>query len=210
MARAAAPGRSFRVTPLSLVQDATLVLVSALFFSANVVEALKGDIASIPFACEQGLLVGIFISRRRSIATTRRPLDWLVASGSWLPLFLRPAGAAGTAQQTIGFSIQAVGLVLVLVGFAYLGRSFGVVAANRGLKINGPYRVVRHPVYAAHFLTTTGFLVANPGAINLALCAATAACQLLRIRAEERILAETANYAEYKGRVKWRLVPGLF
>jgi protein-S-isoprenylcysteine O-methyltransferase Ste14 len=34
--------------------------------------------------------------------------------------------------------------------------------------------------------------------------------QLLRIRAEERLLRETAGYADYAARVRWRLVPGLY
>ena len=55
-----------------------------------------------------------------------------------------------------------------------------------------------------------GFLVANPSVLNAALLVLTTACQLMRIRAEERILTETADYAEYRARVRWRLVPGLY
>jgi protein-S-isoprenylcysteine O-methyltransferase Ste14 len=98
----------------------------------------------------------------------------------------------------------------VSVGFFYLGRSFGVVAANRGLKVNGPYRLVRHPIYFAHFVTTSGFLVANFSPWNAALFAVFAVCQVARIWAEERVLSATADYAAYSAQVRWRLIPGLF
>jgi protein-S-isoprenylcysteine O-methyltransferase Ste14 len=35
---------------------------------------------------------------------------------------------------------------------AALGRSFGFVAADRGLRASGPYAMVRHPVYASYLL----------------------------------------------------------
>jgi protein-S-isoprenylcysteine O-methyltransferase Ste14 len=210
MAQAAAARPFARVTPLSMLQDLALVTVSGFFLLAHARNAANGEFASVPFVFEQALLVGMFLTRRRSIATSNRPLDWVVALGSWLPLIMRPAHGVEGMQAGSGIAVQTAGLVLVMVGFAYLGRSFGVVAANRGLKVNGPYRLVRHPIYFAHFVTMTGFLLVNPSAFNFALAAVTTACQVLRIQAEERLLSETDRYDEYKGRVRWRLIPGVW
>jgi len=209
-ARAAAEPRTQpRISLAAFLQDAALVLVSTLFFWANVREALDGHLRNIPFAFEQGLLVFMFLSRRRAIATSSRPMDWVVAIGGWTALLLRPHDG-DSLPQLVGTGIQVAGLCLVFIGFSYLGRSFGVVAANRGLKVNGPYRIVRHPIYFAHFVTMSGYIVGNPTPWNIAIFAITAVFQVLRIRAEERILSDTANYAEYRQRVRWRLLPGIW
>lgn len=194
---------------LSVVQDGLLAGVSALFFLANVLAVADGGYFNIPFAIEQGLLVGLFLSRRRSIATSNRPMDWVVATGGWLPLLLRPVDPVG-AQGMTGAAVQFLGLVMTCTCFVFLGRSFGVVAANRGLKTAGPYRLVRHPIYLSHTVGLVGFSIANPTMVNVGIVGVTMCCQVLRMRAEERVLSETGDYAAYCSDVRWRLVPGLY
>jgi len=195
----------------STAQDAGLVVLCSLFFYVHARHVLvDGVITSLPFAVEQGMLIGIFLARRKSIATSTRPFDWIVATGGgWLPLALQVQDGGGTAGF-VGFAIQMVGLTLSLTCFGFLGKSFGIVAAHRGLKTTGPYRVVRHPIYLAHTITTTGFLVANWHPITMAMVLVITSCQLLRIHAEERVLVESADYASYRERVPWRLVPGVY
>ena len=50
-------------------------------------------------------------------------------------------------------SVMVSGLVLHLYGKVCLARSFGLVAANRGVQRLGPYRVIRHPIYAGYVIT---------------------------------------------------------
>ncbi len=195
---------------LSPVQDGLLVGFSLLFCYMHVTKVLDGTWTSAPFALEQGLLVGMFLVRRRSRHTSDRPLDWLVATGGWLPLVLQPHESGNELALSTGIALQWLGLSLTCVGFLYLGKSFGVVAANRGVKVKGPYRVVRHPIYATHTFTLVGFLLANLHPFNVALIVVIMTCQLLRIRAEERVLGESEDYREYAARVRWRLVPGLY
>lgn len=199
------------VSPLSVAQDLLLLVVAGLFFTAygrDVVET--PSVTGLGLAVEQALLVWLFLTRRRSRATSTRLFDWVVASGSWLTLLLRPADPGFTYGAALGTATQVAGLAVTCIAFFYLGRSFGIVAANRGLKINGPYRFVRHPVYVGHTITATGFVIANPSALNLTLLVLVTVCQVLRIRAEERLLTETDEYAAYAARVRWRLVPGLY
>ena len=196
---------------LSAVQDATLVVVAAFFVYAHGGRVMDGELTSLIFAAEQSLLVGMFLFRRRSRATSTSVADWTVAAiGGWLPLALRPADASSTELAAAGVTIQAVGACFTIVAFADLGRSFGVVAANRGLKVNGPYRLVRHPIYATHMVTTAGFLLANASPVNVALVAVITLAQIARINAEERLLTATTNYSDYKARVRWRLLPGVY
>ena len=196
----------------STAQDASLVVVSALFFYAHARQVIVDhNLTSVFFAFEQGLLVGVFLARRRSYNTSVRVQDWVVASlGGWLPLALQPTGGAPDGVLVMGTIVQMLGLSLTCYGFWSLGRSFGVVAANRGIKSRGPYAFVRHPIYLSHSITMGGFLLANPSAFNAVLLAIITTFQLLRILAEERVLTASGDYAAYAGRVRWRLVPGLY
>ena len=91
-----------------------------------------------------------------------------------------------------------------------LRRSFGVVAANRGVKASGPYRLVRHPMYAGYALTHVGFLLAGPTLWNLAIYGATLAIAVRRIIAEERVLRRDSAYRALADRVRYRLLPFVF
>ncbi len=196
---------------LGLVQDASLVCISALFFYVHGRHAYEThNPSNLLFAAEQGLLVFMFLTRRRSLATSVRPFDWVVATlGGWLPLAMRPHESGGFVEA-YGSGIMIIGLICVIVSFATLGRSFGVVAANRGLKVGGPYRFVRHPIYFSHSITMMGFVIANLWWYNIALLLVITVFQVFRINAEERILVATSDYASYKERVRWRLIPGLY
>lgn len=205
------PGVSPWRRRLSYLQDAGLLVISSLFLYAHGSSVLEGNYANLPFAVEQSILVGIILTRRRSQKTSSRPADWFFATmGGWLPLALRIRPTDLESAEAFGMALQVLGLILASIGFLYLGRSFGVVAANRGLKVNGPYRFVRHPIYFAHTVTITGFLMANFAAINVVMVAVVVFSHLMRIRAEERILLDTTDYVTYRERVRWRLLPGIY
>jgi protein-S-isoprenylcysteine O-methyltransferase Ste14 len=91
-----------------------------------------------------------------------------------------------------------------------LWRSFGLAAANRGVRAGGPYRLVRHPMYLGYFITELGFLLGNPDVSNIAICVVTWTAQLLRIREEEKFLLSDENYRDLVQRVPFRLLPGLY
>jgi protein-S-isoprenylcysteine O-methyltransferase Ste14 len=129
-------------------------------------------------------------------------------AGTVLPLFLRPT--ASGSDLLIGQALQVAGLVLQLVAVLSLGRSFGVVAADRGIKTGGAYRFVRHPIYAAYLLADIGFVISHPTVGNVAAIAAAAATQVIRIWFEERHLAGNPDYQEFCMVRRWRLVPGVW
>ena len=57
--------------------------------------------------------------------------------------------------------------VIVIAGKLSLGRSFGLIPANRGVVSTGVYRFVRHPIYLGYLITHVGFVVANPTMWNV-------------------------------------------
>jgi len=196
---------------LSLLQDAALVSLFAVFAVFQFKLVGEGVYRNIPFALENGLLVMLFLTRRRSAETSSRPFDWAVAAlASWLPLVYVAQHDIDSLNAVLGTSMQVAGLTMAVISFGFLGRSIGIVAADRGLKTGGAYALVRHPAYAAHITTGTGFLIANPHWINAAIWVTVFACQIARIHAEEGLLMRRTNYAEYASTVRWRLIPGIY
>jgi hypothetical protein len=102
------------------------------------------------------------------------------------------------------------GLILVVVAKVTLGRSFGVLPANRGVVASGVYGWVRHPIYAGYLLSDVGFLCAHPLGWNVLVLGGSALAQVWRLLLEERTLATDPQYASYLQRVKWRLLPIVF
>jgi protein-S-isoprenylcysteine O-methyltransferase Ste14 len=102
------------------------------------------------------------------------------------------------------------GLALSILAIATLGRSFGIVAANRGVKAGGLYRFVRHPVYVAHLTGDLGYVLSYPTTPNLIVFALTFVALVVRARVEESLLARDAAYRAYLERVPWRFVPYVY
>src|SRR3712207_5654835 len=106
--------------------------------------------------------------------------------------------------------LMLAGFMLQIAAKMTLRRSFGVVAANRGVKVGGPYRVIRHPMYAGYLLTQIGFLLTNPSVWNASIYAIALGFQISRILAEERVLSRDASYRAFTAAVPYRLAPGIF
>lgn len=74
----------------------------------------------------------------------------------------------------------------------------------------GPYRVIRHPIYAGGLAFFLGYSI-FASVPALALTAALAIVWALKARVEERLLRERyPGYERYARRVRFRFVPGLY
>jgi protein-S-isoprenylcysteine O-methyltransferase Ste14 len=121
-------------------------------------------------------------------------------------------------RDTHRFIPELAGVLLQLMGTGwqftskfFLGRSFGLLPAQRGLVLNGPYRLVRHPIYLGYLIGHVGFLLVNFSWRNFAVLALLYAAQVHRILREEAVLAaNNAEYRAYQQRVRWRLLPFIF
>jgi protein-S-isoprenylcysteine O-methyltransferase Ste14 len=114
------------------------------------------------------------------------------------------------AFEAVGLILQISGLLLMQVALLYLGRHFGLLPANRGLVMRGPFRLIRHPVYAAWLVTVSGTSMTVPTIRNFALVALTIPFMIWRIALEEKLLDHDPQYLAYRQRVRWRLAPGIF
>ena len=152
-------------------------LIAALFAQASLrfylhTHRLIGGL----FVIEQTCFAVMFLLRGPAEAVSRRPRSWLLAfGGTFGGLLLRPGGTHPPWGAQTGFIFQLAGLLIAIASLLALGRSFGFVAADRGLKTRGPYAVVRHPIYASYLLIQSGYVLQSQSLRNaLVLAFATA------------------------------------
>jgi protein-S-isoprenylcysteine O-methyltransferase Ste14 len=171
----------------------------------------KGAVADLIVLGSEGLVVLLVLIRRRTEMVSRRPADWLLAfSATAAPCLVQPGFGRALVHPAVGAGLMLVGMLVQVHAKLVLGCSFGCVPANRGLKVSGPYRYVRHPMYAGYLVTHCAFLLMNPTLWNLGVYGLCYALQIPRLLIEERFLREDSQYAQYAVMVRWRLVPGIF
>lgn len=157
----------------------------------------------------EGIIIVFLVLRRPTANISLRPQDWAAAFGGTLaPLLV--AKSADPQHLALGAFLIMFGMFTQLSAKLSLRRSFGLVAANRGVKTGGAYRYVRHPMYLGYMISHVGFLIMVPTLWNFAVYAVGWTCLVLRILFEERLLSEDAAYQEFKTRVRRRLIPGVY
>jgi protein-S-isoprenylcysteine O-methyltransferase Ste14 len=158
----------------------------------------------------EGLAVAFILLRRPATHADHSPYAAGVAFlGTAAPLLVTAPGH-GLIPPVVGFWVMIAGLLMSISAKVALNRSFGLAAANRGVKREGPYRFLRHPMYAGYAANQVAFLLLNPCLWNLAIYALGWSVQILRIRAEEKLLMEDPAYRAYASQVRFRLMPGLY
>jgi protein-S-isoprenylcysteine O-methyltransferase Ste14 len=158
----------------------------------------------------EALIVPLMIFRRRALVVDRTLRAWVVTTISIVgPPLLRPAGG-GLLPDAVTAVVASGGLALVIAGKVTLGRSFGIVPANRGIVTAGPYGLVRHPIYAGYIVSHAAFAVAHPSLWNVLVVLTADLALSVRALLEEKVLARDTAYQGYCSRVGWHLIPGVF
>jgi protein-S-isoprenylcysteine O-methyltransferase Ste14 len=159
----------------------------------------------------ESLVAVLTVVRRRTGTVDRSPGATVLTLMSVMgPALLRTVAGPGLFPDSLTAPLSAVGVLVVIAGKITLGRSFGLVPANRGVVIAGPYTLVRHPIYAGYLISHVAFACAYPTAWNIAVLVVTDVALVLRALCEERVLATDLKYQMYCRRVAWHLVPGVF
>lgn len=112
------------------------------------------------------------------------------------------------------------GNLLVLLGWLGIFAVFRVnsfssstieLAPDQRVISTGPYALVRHPMYAAALMMVLGIPIALGSWWSILLVVAMIPVLIWRLLDEERFLARCLpGYAEYMGRVRYRLLPGVW
>jgi protein-S-isoprenylcysteine O-methyltransferase Ste14 len=221
--------KSLKKRAIALVFLVFLILGLAFFLSAWTIQYWQGWAYLLTIAVPMSIF-GAYILKhdpkfleRRLRTKEKRQTQKLIQTLGMVP-FLLTFGLPGFDVR-FGWSGVPVfaaitGLVLVLLGYlmvlyVFLTNSFAsrVVDVEKGQKVitTGPYSLVRHPMYFGLIF----FYGATPLALGsywvLILAALIVPILVVRIRDEEKELAENLDgYREYMQKVKHRLIPGIW
>jgi protein-S-isoprenylcysteine O-methyltransferase Ste14 len=197
-----------RPAVLDRIEQAAVLVLYALLIR----RVLMSDNALAPvLMLSEGAIVLFVLIRRPTNAISIKPGDWLLASiATAAPLLISPVDASPAALVAPATAFVLLGNCMQIWSKLVLRRSFGIAPANRGVKFSGPYRLVRHPMYAGYLTANIGLFMLMPSLANLAIYVVCWSAQILRLLAEERLLSEDAAYRTLKETTRFRLIPGIF
>ena len=119
----------------------------------------------------------------------------------------------GLGANAAGISLLAAGFLLMLAGILRLGSKITPLplpVAGAELHTGGPYRLVRHPMYAGAILMAFGWALLARGWLTVGSAVALFVFFDLKTRREERWLCERfPDYPAYRKRVR-KLIPFIY
>jgi protein-S-isoprenylcysteine O-methyltransferase Ste14 len=134
-------------------------------------------------------------------------------------LILMPLDAVRFGWSEVPGWVQVLGALGLVLSFYVLFLTFREntylalvvkVQEERGQTVvtSGPYRYVRHPIYASMFLFLPGSALLLGSWWGLLLCLVILGLLVWRTTLEDRMLKnELAGYDEYARQVRYRLIP---
>jgi protein-S-isoprenylcysteine O-methyltransferase Ste14 len=151
---------------------------------------------------------------------TRQKIIMAFVSLGFIALLVVPALDRRFGWSALPAGAVAAGDALVLIGYAIIFRVFQEntfasatieVAKDQRVISTGPYAIVRHPMYAGALLYLLGIPFALGSPWGLVALGGMMPFLIWRLFDEERYLSgHLAGYAEYRSRVRWRLIPHIF
>jgi protein-S-isoprenylcysteine O-methyltransferase Ste14 len=145
----------------------------------------------------------LMFTRKKPVRREKRVIAWILPTSV---LLVGVMGVQPPRDNVLALSVVSTifivgGTIMTLYALRHLGRHFGVVSDVRGLVTSGPYRLVRHPLYAAETITLIGLLLAAFSPLSAGILALTLALQVTRAKIEEQALeAAFPEYREYASR----------
>ncbi len=188
--------------------------VRALPHPVTAVSVLSGPLPAALYLLFCAIPVAIYVGRPAPRARDGRLLPRAAGLAGTVMLLVVGALPQGAHLYTppswlggVSTTISVVAFAMAVYGLLYLRRSLSIIPEVRRLVTGGPYRVVRHPLYAAEILAAFAFVLVNPGLLPVVMLAPFVATQLLRSGYEERLLtAAFPQYVAYARRTR-RLIP---
>ncbi|SKA20981.1 Protein-S-isoprenylcysteine O-methyltransferase Ste14 [Enhydrobacter aerosaccus] len=150
----------------------------------------------------------------------KQKIIMLFASIGFAGLLIIPALDRRFGWSHVPTAAAIAGDLLVLLGWIAIYRVFREnsftsatieVASDQRVISTGPYGMVRHPMYAASLVMLVGIPIALASWWGLLSFGVIAAALAWRILDEERFLVlNLRGYADYKQKVRYRLIPHLW
>jgi protein-S-isoprenylcysteine O-methyltransferase Ste14 len=191
----------------------TIVAALYVFLLRNLLDDYMqtGRITGLLLLASESLVLVFTIARRPAQVVDHSPISVIVTAISAVgPLLVRTSPGSGLLPDLVTTVASGIGLSIIISAKLALGRSFGIVPANRGVVMAGLYNVVRHPIYAGYLITHVSFAIAHPLAWNAVILGITDVALLVRALREEEVLKADRTYEDYCRRVAWHVLPGVF
>jgi protein-S-isoprenylcysteine O-methyltransferase Ste14 len=118
-----------------------------------------------------------------------------------------------SAVVLVGDAFVVLGLLIIFLVFRENTFTAQTVEVEAGQKVvsTGPYALVRHPMYVGGLVFILGIPLALGSWWGLFIVVLFTPVMVWRILDEEKLLAkDLPGYAEYRTRVKYRLVPSVW
>lgn len=159
------------------------------------------------------LIVWSYLRRGPAVATSRSVTAHVAAVVATLAPFAIPllhASSPGTGRQLTADVLLLAGTAWSVWSLRFLGRNLSVIAQARDVADRGPYRWIRHPLYAGEIVSSLGLAIAAGSAAAAALWLMLCALQGYRaVREEQVLLRALPGYRAYRARTA-ALLPGIF
>jgi len=148
--------------------------------------------------------------------TARQKLIQACASLAFLALFViaaldhRDGASVPLALSITGDGLVAFGLWIVARVFRANTFTAATIDVEQDQRVvsTGPYAIVRHPMYAGALVMVAGVPLALGSWWALFVVPVMALVIVWRLRDEERrLVSDLRGYAEYRTRVRYRLIP---
>ncbi len=159
------------------------------------------------------MIIWCYLRRGPAIATSDSVTAHVAAlAATWMPfaLPLLHGGLPGAGRQAASDVLLVAGLAWSVWSVRFLGRNMSVLAQARGVADRGPYRWVRHPLYAGEIVSSLGIAVATNSLAAIGVWLVLCSLQVYRALREEQVLLQALPaYRGYRSRTA-ALLPGLF
>ena len=153
----------------------------------------------------------VFLLRRPSRLTSKNIGDWVAAIGGTFITYLYTSKANPIYPFVVplAYVVMIVTASLSTICIINLGRSFGIVPANRGVKTDLLYGIVRHPLYSLYTIYDLAVISLAFSSHNCCICILHTLFSYLRARREENILMRDRDYKEYVSKTHYMFLPGV-
>jgi protein-S-isoprenylcysteine O-methyltransferase Ste14 len=165
----------------------------------------------VTFFIHNVIFMLVIVLRREYVKLDRNWFHWGVSILSFFSgLFFIKSSPIQGSIVTAADVINYIGIVVGIVAFLSLGRSFGIVPAVRKIKTRGLYHIVRHPMFVSDILFKIPVVLKYFTIYNFMIFLISLALYIIRARYEEEILSQTEEYQQYQQRVKYRFIPFVY
>ncbi len=195
--------------------DKAIAVLAVLPFVYELNKLLMHGEMNIPranLAVQFLLVIATMVFRSTPVRVTPNPFYWLLAFvASYWGLFVASFAQKGIAiaPTVVTNSISILSMAIAVYARLSLGRSIGLVPAQRVIITHGAYRFVRHPIYTGLFISYLSFVLRLYTPRNLVLALMGCGFFVVKSFIEEGFLRKDLGYANYLARVRCRWFPGL-